>query len=126
MDRSEALTGVLVDDLITAGVDEPYRMFTSRAEFRLSIRAENADFRLSDKAIQLGLLSEERCMAFRKKRNLETRHCGSSELSHSLRIDGISTEWKAKRRPLRVSLRGKSWLNLMSSCKVLKMLCNNT
>lgn len=57
--RSDALTGVLIDDLITSGGGEPYRMFTSRSEFRLSHRAENSDMRLSERAIEAGLLSLE-------------------------------------------------------------------
>ena len=57
--RDEALTGVLVDDLIKDGAEEPYRMFTARSEFRLTVRAENSDFRLTPKAIELGILSEE-------------------------------------------------------------------
>ena len=58
MSRLESLTGVLIDDLISMGASEPYRMFTSRSEFRLINRAENSDFRLTPKAMELGILEE--------------------------------------------------------------------
>ena len=65
--RSESYIGVMIDDLTTRGVSEPYRMFTSRAEFRLSLRADNADQRLTPMAIQIGCVSDQRKSMFTKK-----------------------------------------------------------
>lgn len=68
IDRSEAYIGVMVDDLITKGVDEPYRMFTSRSEYRLFLRADNADMRLTEKGYNIGCVSDARYAVFKAKR----------------------------------------------------------
>ena len=93
--RDRAYVGVMIDDLLTKGIDEPYRMFTSRAEYRLALRSDNADRRLTEIGRSVGLVDEARYDRFRTKSDAIE---ALKEYLHSTRMQGASL-WDLLRRP---------------------------
>ncbi|MBX6315957.1 MAG: tRNA uridine-5-carboxymethylaminomethyl(34) synthesis enzyme MnmG, partial [Isosphaeraceae bacterium] len=96
LDRSQAYIGVLIDDLVTRGVDEPYRMFTSRAEYRLLLRHDNADLRLTELGRQIGLVDDHRWARFQARRGRIER---LREVIRSVRVEGQTLESLLRRPP---------------------------
>jgi len=102
LDRSRAYIGVMIDDLVTRGVSEPYRMFTSRAEYRLTLRADNADQRLTETGIEAGVVGSVRREAFHVKRssidNARARMQALTLTPNEARTHGIMINQDGKRR----------------------------
>lgn len=95
LDRSEAYLGVMIDDLVTRGVDEPYRMFTSRAEYRIALRQDNADQRLIPKGFAYGAVEQSALTRLQLKTEKITK---AKEFLHGTRVDNL-TLWQVLKRP---------------------------
>lgn len=110
LQRDEAYIGVLIDDLVTKGVDEPYRMFTSRAEFRILLRQDNADFRLTPYAQKLGLSSTERDARFSEKK------------ANTDAIIEFSKNFRIKPQEINSTLKMAGTAPLQGSCKLFDLV----
>src|SRR5210317_376384 len=110
LDRSEAYIGVMIDDLITRGASEPYRMFTSRAEYRLLLRSDNADQRLTEKGIKVGVVKREREILWNQKNKnlLRANHILDS-------LDAKPNELKKYKLPITRTGRKRSPKDILSS-----------
>jgi tRNA uridine 5-carboxymethylaminomethyl modification enzyme len=99
-DRGQGYLGVMIDDLVTRGVSEPYRMFTSRAEYRLTLRADNADERLTPVGMNLGIVGSERALRFRERQTIIER-------ARALALELSVTSSQARKLGLRVNQDGQ-------------------